>query len=71
MIAGVATSHFGLQQTALAYRVAIAALVAVAAGSLMLRSRGPFQRARPGRPAAHDWPLALCVGGYERVGNSV
>jgi MFS family permease len=41
LIAGVATAHFGLHRTALAYCVAIAALVAMAAGSLMLRRRGP------------------------------
>ena len=40
VIAGVATAHFGLHRTALAYCVAIAALVAAAAGSLMLRWRG-------------------------------
>jgi predicted MFS family arabinose efflux permease len=40
LIAGVATAHFGLHRTALAYCVAIAALVTVAAGSLMLRRRG-------------------------------
>jgi MFS family permease len=37
VIAGVATAHFGLHRTALAYCVALAALVAAAAGSLMLR----------------------------------
>ncbi len=41
LIAGVATAHAGLHRTALAYCAAIAALVAVAAGSLMLRRRGP------------------------------
>jgi MFS family permease len=41
LIAGVATSHFGLHRTALAYCTAIAALVAAAAGRLMLRRRGP------------------------------
>jgi MFS family permease len=41
LIAGVATAHFGLHRTALAYCVAVAALVAVAAGSLILRGRGP------------------------------
>src|SRR5271170_6978548 len=46
VIAGVATAHFGLHRTALAYCVAIAALVAVAAGSLILRSR-----LSAGRPA--------------------
>ena len=41
MIAGVVTAHVGLHRTALAYCVAMAALVAVAAGSLVLRSHGP------------------------------
>jgi hypothetical protein len=40
VIAGVATAHVGLHRTALAYCVAIAALVAVAAGNLLLRGRG-------------------------------
>ena len=40
LIAGVATAHFGLHRTALAYCVATAALIAVAAGSLLLRGRG-------------------------------
>jgi hypothetical protein len=41
LIAGVATAHFGLHRTALAYCIAMAALVAAAAGSSMLRRRGP------------------------------
>ena len=41
VIAGVATTHFGLHQTALVYCAAIAAIAAAAAGSLMLRRRGP------------------------------
>jgi hypothetical protein len=41
LIAGVATAHVGLHRTALADCVATAALVAVAAGSLMLGRRGP------------------------------
>ncbi len=44
VIAGVATAHFGLHRTALAYCVAMAALVAVAAGSLMRHRRGPAVR---------------------------
>jgi hypothetical protein len=40
LLAGVATAHFGLHRTALGYCVAMAALVAGAAGSLMLRKRG-------------------------------
>jgi MFS family permease len=41
LIAGVATAHVGLHRSALAYCAAIAALVAVAAGTLILRRRGP------------------------------
>jgi NhaP-type Na+/H+ or K+/H+ antiporter len=41
LIAGVATVHFGLHRTALAYCMAMAAIVAAAAGSLMLRNRDP------------------------------
>jgi MFS family permease len=39
VIAGVATTHFGLHRTALAYCAAIAALAAVAAASLIFGSR--------------------------------
>ena len=41
LIAGVATTHVGLHRTALAYCVATAALIAVAAGSLVLRRHDP------------------------------
>jgi predicted MFS family arabinose efflux permease len=41
VIAGVATARFGLHLTALAYCVATAALVAVAAGGLVLRGHRP------------------------------
>jgi hypothetical protein len=41
VIAGVATAHFGLHLTALAYCAATATLVAVAAGGLMLRGHRP------------------------------
>jgi len=41
VIAGVAATHFGLHRTALVYCTAIAAIAATAAGSLMLRRRGP------------------------------
>jgi MFS family permease len=51
VIAGVATAHFGLHRTALAYCVAIAALVAVAAGSLMLRRRASPPVRAPASPA--------------------
>jgi hypothetical protein len=41
VIAGAATAHPGLHPTALAYCAAMAALAAVAAGSLLLRRRHP------------------------------
>ena len=41
VIAGVATAHFGLHLTALAYCVATTALVAVAAGGVVLRGHRP------------------------------
>jgi hypothetical protein len=46
--AGVATTHFGLHQTAVVYSAALAVLAAAAAGSFLFRmrslSRGPTQR---------------------------
>jgi MFS family permease len=41
VIAGVATSHFGLHRTALVYSAVIAALVGLALLSLLLRGRAP------------------------------
>ncbi len=52
LIAGVATAHVGLHRTALAYCVATAALVAAAAGSLMLRNGAGITR--PSRQAHPD-----------------
>jgi hypothetical protein len=49
VVAGVATTHFGLHRTALVYCAAIAALAAVAAGSLIFRRRAA---APPLDPAA-------------------
>jgi MFS family permease len=53
LLAGVATAHFGLHRTALAYCVAVAVLAAAAAGSLMLR-----RRALPGQGAGLTAPGA-------------
>ncbi|MGB6579256.1 MAG: hypothetical protein WBF34_15195 [Streptosporangiaceae bacterium] len=48
MAAGVATTHFGLHQTAVVYSAALAALAAAAAGSFLFCRRsqtlGPAQR---------------------------
>jgi MFS family permease len=41
VVAGVATTHFGLHRTALVYCTVIAVLAAVAAGSLISRRRSP------------------------------
>jgi hypothetical protein len=51
VIAGVATAHFGLHRTALAYCVAMAALIAGAAGSLVLRRLGAATGAATGQGA--------------------
>ena len=47
LAAGVATTHFGLHQTAVVYSAALAVLAAAAAGSLIIR-----RRSRPGPPSA-------------------
>jgi hypothetical protein len=48
VIAGVATTHFGLHRTAVVYSAALAVLAAAAAGSFLFRrrsqTRGPAQR---------------------------
>ena len=47
VVAGVATTHFGLHRTAVVYSAALAVLAAAAAGSLIIR-----RRSRPGSPSA-------------------
>jgi hypothetical protein len=54
LIAGVATTHFGLHHTALVYCAAIAALGAVAAASLIFRRR--FSAPVPDPAAAQTDP---------------
>jgi hypothetical protein len=41
VLAGIATSHYGLHNTALVYSVAVAVLAAVAVGSLLTRQMAP------------------------------
>jgi len=41
VLAGIATSHYGLHMTALVYSVAVAVLAAVAVGSLLTRQMAP------------------------------
>jgi hypothetical protein len=47
VVAGVATTHFGLHRTALVYCTVIAVLAAVAAGSLISRGRSPGPAPNP------------------------
>jgi hypothetical protein len=55
VIAGIATTHFGLHQTALVYCAVIAVLAAVAAGSLIIRrysAHAPMPSAAQAGPPA-------------------
>jgi hypothetical protein len=54
--AGVATTHFGLHRTALAYCAAIAVLAAVAAGGLIFRRRSPAPAPDPAAAQGSDFP---------------
>jgi hypothetical protein len=54
VVAGVATTHFGLHRTALVYCAAIAALAAVAAGSLIFRRRSAAPPLDPAAAPGHD-----------------
>ena len=46
VLAGIATSHYGLHMTALVYSVAVAVLAAVAVGSLLTRQMAPGRMQR-------------------------
>ena len=52
LIAGVATTRFGLHSTALVYSAALAVLAAVAVAVLLARGSGESCRPAPGAPAA-------------------
>ena len=51
VLAGIATSHYGLHRTALVYSVAVAVLAAVAVASLLARQMAPGRDERGTRPA--------------------
>ncbi len=51
VLAGIATSHYGLHKTALVYSVAVALLAAVAVGSLLTRQMAPGRVRRGTRHA--------------------
>jgi MFS family permease len=60
VIAGIATSHFGLHDTAIVYSLAIAALVTATAGGLLLRTPITSGSHEPG-PAPDDPPKDRCT----------
>jgi MFS family permease len=71
VIAGVATTHFGLHQTSVVYSAALAVLAAAAAGSFLLQ-RHPCREQRSGRPSASRGPVPSRphAGGRERCSSS-
>jgi hypothetical protein len=60
LIAGIATSHFGLHDTALAYSVVIALLAAAAAGGVLFESR-PLTRAPRAAALPPELPPGPCT----------
>jgi MFS family permease len=55
VLAGIATSHYGLHKTALVYSLAVAALAAIAVASLLIRQI-PQGRGQPGARHAEPPP---------------
>jgi MFS family permease len=74
LIAGVATTQFGLRPTALVYSAALAVLIAAAAGILLYRSSGrPTRQAPASRAVMPPGPCTVppCLQALdERDGNS-
>jgi predicted MFS family arabinose efflux permease len=60
LIAGIATSHFGLHDTALVYCIVIALLAVAAAGGLLFEG-GPRTRAPLAIPPARELPPGPCT----------
>lgn len=61
LIAGVATSHFGLHDTALVYSAAIALLAAAAAGGVLFESRARSTRAPEAAAPPTELPPGPCT----------
>jgi MFS family permease len=59
LIAGMATSHFGLHDTALVYSVVIALLAVAAAGGLLFEGRAPEPQAIPPAPELPPGPCTV------------
>ncbi len=69
LIAGVATTRFGLHSTALVYSAALAVLAAVAVAVLLSRGSGRPRRPAPAAPAADSaTPAADSAAPIERAG---
>ncbi len=62
LLAGIATSHFGLHHTALVYSIAIALLAAVAAGGVLFESRARSTRAPRAAAPRTELPPGPCTG---------
>ena len=56
VIAGIATSHYGLHRTALVYTAVVAVLAATAAGSVLLRRARTARDAPPAVPYSNPSP---------------
>jgi MFS family permease len=59
LIAGVATTHYGLHPTALVYSGSLAVIAAIAVGMLVF---GPGRPVRPGRASRDAMPPGPCTG---------
>jgi MFS family permease len=73
VLAGIATSHYGLHNTALVYSVAVAALAAIAVGSLLTRqmAHGRVRRgARHAEPPPGPGTVPPCPPRRPRPGES-
>jgi hypothetical protein len=64
VIAGVATTHFGLHQTSVAYSAAVAVLAAAAAGSFLCTGADAASRAQ--RDYGKARPVRRCPSGPRR-----
>jgi hypothetical protein len=67
LIAGMATSHFGLHDTALVYSVVIALLAAAAAGGVLFEGSGGTRAPRAAAPPPEPPPGPCTVPPYARA----
>ena len=67
LVAGIATSHFGLHDTALAYSLVIALLAAAAAGGVLFESRGRTRAPQAAAPPPELPPGPCTVPPYTQA----